>query len=591
VGLPSWWIRAASLLGVLVLARLVVLRGRDLPGSPWTAAAILRDDALVALAFAVLDRLLLGRLRLAWVLYGAAVLWTALNTPVFRVLSTPLTPSMLRGARGALLDSVAHHANLEGALAFLAPLLGGALLPLLLRRAPRASFIAAGCAALLIAALGTIGLGRVDTAGLHRSAFIALLGTSLPQAPGGAGTREWRASPIPEASPAEDLTRLRGSLSGRDVLLVFLESAGAAYLRPYGASEDPMPGLTALAREALVFESAYAVYPESIKGLYSVIRSVHPALDTSAETLARARGPTLATELSTAGYRTGLFHSGRFVYLGMDAVVDSLGHGTAEDAGAIGGRRESSFGVDEESAVRRILAWVDGLGRDERFLVTYLPIAGHHPYETPRPGPFPEAEEIDRYRNALHYADSAVGALLDGLAERGRLERTLLVFLGDHGEAFHQHEGNYGHTFHVWEENVRVPLVIAARGSPIREEIRIARAASLVDIAPTVLDLLGLVPPAAMEGASLLEPGPRMALFFTDYSLHFLGLRDGPWKLIHELESGRSKLFDLAADPGEREDLSARHPERVEAYRARLLEWSGWQRDRLLRLAESAPGR
>ena len=279
------------------------------------------------------------------------------------------------------------------------------------------------------------------------------------------------------------------------------------------------------------------------------------------------------------------------MYLGMDAVVESLGHGTAEDAGAIGGRRESSFGVDEESAVARILAWIDGLGRGERFLVTYLPIAGHHPYETPRPGPFPEAEEIDRYRNALHYADSAIGVLLDGLEARGRLERTLLVLLGDHGEAFHQHEGNYGHTFHIWEENVRVPLFIAARGSAIREEIRVARAASLVDIAPTVLDLLGLAPPGAMEGVSLLEPRPRMALFFTDYSLHLLGLRDGPWKLIHELESGRSKLFDLAADPGEREDLSARHPARVEAYRARLLEWSGWQRDHLRRLAESPPGR
>ena len=74
-----------------------------------------------------------------------------------------------------------------------------------------------------------------------------------------------------------------------------------------------------------------------------------------------------------------------------------------------------------------------------------------------------------------------------------------------------------------------------------------------------------------------------MALFCTDYSLGLLGLRDGRWKLIHELESGRSQLYDLEADPDERKDVAGEHPERVEAYRDQLLNWCATQRYRFTR--------
>src|SRR5262249_22948797 len=153
--------------------------------------------------------------------------------------------------------------------------------------------------------------------------------------------------------------------------------------------------------------------------------------------------------------------------------------------------------------------------------------------------------EIDRYRNALHEADAALGQLLDGLHERNLLDHTLFILLGDHGEAFGQHPGNYGHTLFIYDENIRVPLVFAAPGL-VDEPIRVHRVPSLVDVTPTVLDLLGLNRPSVYQGRSLLEDQNQLALFATDYSLGFLGLRDGNWKMIHELESGHSWLFDLS---------------------------------------------
>jgi phosphoglycerol transferase MdoB-like AlkP superfamily enzyme len=370
--------------------------------------------------------------------------------------------------------------------------------------------------------------------------------------------------------------------------VIALESTGAHYLKPYGAAEDPMPNLTSLTRQAVLFENAYAVYPESIKGLFSVLCSRYPAIDTKTELCARITTPSIAQCLGDAGYRTALFHSGRFLYLGMDAIVENRGFEVLEDAGDIGGNRNSSFGVDDEATVARILGWVDSLPRSDRFFITYLPVAGHHPYDTPAPGPFAGNSDLGRYRNALHYSDSVLGELLEGLKQRGLFDETLFVIFGDHSEAFGQHQGNYGHTLFVCEENVRVPYVIIAPGL-IDGAVRVRRIASLLDTAPTILDLLGLPVLVSYQGNSLLVNRGEMALFFTDYSFGLLGLRDGPWKFIYELESGRSRLFDLTSDPWEVTNVATQHPERVSSYRRHVLDWSGAQRAMILDANRTPP--
>lgn len=589
--------KALALFGVLVMAKLAMLAGRPIQLSGWTLVAYFWQDVLVALAFALLDRLL-SRLRfgckLSWLVYGAAVAYVAINVPVARVLSSPLTLPMLGAAGGALSDSIKHHATPENLLMISLVAASGAALPLVLRRVARRfgweSGSARGVAAAIPAALIFVGLGplaisRVETVGMERNAITALATSALPRIVARASDVEaagnWRASSSSVYLPSGDRSRLRGAAAGRNVVLIVLESAGAQYLEPYGAGLDPMPNLSALARSSLIFDNAYSVYPESIKGLFSVLSSRYPALDTEAESYSRVATPSIAAVLKAGGYRTALFHSGRFMYLGMDAVVENRGYDVLEDAGAIGGHRESSFGVDEPSTVRRALAWIDSLASGGRFFLTYLPIAGHHPYDTPEPGPFSERAESDRYLNALHYADESLGTLIAGLRARGMEEHTLFVIFGDHGEAFGQHEGNYGHSLFLYDENVRVPYLIAAPGL-IKEQVRIAGPISLIDTAPTILDLLGSRGPAEYQGLSALDGRSGMALFYTDYSLSLMGLRDDCWKYIYELGSGRSKLFDLCDDPAETRDLSSLHPERVAAYRARLSNWGAAQKALML---------
>ena len=575
--------RALALAATLVGAKALTVAGQALLDSSWAVAALVWQDVAVAAVFWAGDRAMRSS-RWMWLPYGAIVVAAAIDVPVARVLGSPLTVPMLRAAGGPLSDSIRHEATVANLGAIAAVLALGALLPRAIARVPvviQRGLVATGMA---IGLCGPIAAGRVDARGLDRNALTALAMTIMPRVTGPAAEADWRAGLSGEA-PAEDLSQFRRAAAGSNVVLVVLESTAARYLGMYGAAKDPMPRLAILGAHAIVFDHAYAVYPESIKGMFALLSSRSPAFDVPAEAHAGAGGPPLPRLLHNAGYRTALFHSGRFGYLGMDAVVRAQGFDTADDAGAIGGNMHSSFGVDEPSTVRRLLAWIDSSPPHQPFFAMYMPVAGHHPYATPAPGPFTEPGELGAYLNALHYADEALGELVDGLAARGLPGRTLLVIVGDHGEAFGQHDGNFGHTLFIYDENVHVPLVVIPPHAQEKSmgAARVERVASAIDVAPTILDLLGLPASPLQEGRSLLDPTPRMALFFTDYALGWLGLRDGCWKAIVEIESGRARLFDLCADPDETQDRAAEFPDRVRTYRARLDGWSRASRAAVVR--------
>jgi hypothetical protein len=561
-------VRAISLVGVLILARTLALAGRDLPFSIWLPSVLLWQDVAVGLAFWLVDRTL-RRQALVWTAYGLLVVWIAVNAVVMRALSSPLTVPMLRATGGALADSIGHYVTAGNLGIIAAVIAAGVLLPRVSWSSRAGKSVA--LAVVAVAVPGPFAGSRVDTQGAQRNAVTALVATMVPRvgSVGGTAGTDWRAA-VFESSPADDLGGLRGAAAGRNVVMIILESTGAQYLASYGAADDPMPTMTALAAEAVQFDAAYAVYPESVKGLFAVLCSKAPAFDVSVQAHAAAPCSPLPRVLRESGYRTALFHSGRFGYLGMDALIARQGFDVAEDAGAIGGQVESSFGVDEPATVNRMLAWVDGLDRTRPFFLLYMPVAGHHPYATPEPGPFADPGELGRYKNALRHGDRALRTLLDGV--RGLERDTAFVVFGDHAEAFGQHDGNFGHTLFAYDENVRVPLLMSIPGLMTRP-VRPRQVASVLDVAPTLLDLLDVPAPRDYQGSSLLSGPGRMALFFTDYALGWAGLRDGCWKFLHEVEGRRSKLFDVCLDSRETRDRAGEQPMRAAAYRERVLGW------------------
>ena len=184
------------------------------------------------------------------------------------------------------------------------------------------------------------------------------------------------------------------------------------------------------------------------------------------------------------------------------------------------------------------------------------------------------------YHAEVAYADFQIGLLLRELKNLGLEQRSLVVLTADHGEGLQDH-GEYTHTFFVYDTTMRVPLIFWGPDS-LRASRRISSLVRTVDIAPTVLDFLGLPALSGVQGTSLLPllRGDRQDLELTGYGesielaaafggdvLRFV--REGSWKYIH---TPTPTLYDLAGDPGETQNLAAREPEKTSHLRARLEE-------------------
>ncbi|MEO8481375.1 MAG: sulfatase-like hydrolase/transferase [Acidobacteriota bacterium] len=565
----AWRLGAGVLLALLV-GKFVIVTSIGLPFTAGNTLAFFWQDIATGAALALVFRVG-GPPWLAWTIFWLLIGYVALSVPITVVLGSPLTWTMIRAARGALSDSIRHHLTAQNLATIGAVGAAGLLGPWVISTCTTRMRRGAAVALLAAVAFGRWSAPHVETVGLERNALTAL----IPRGPGpslASVDQPSRLSPFPVRPRIDDAVNLadyRGAARGMNVLLIVLESTAARYLKPYGAADDPMPAVTAFSRQALIYDRAYAAYPESVKGLYSSLCGRMPVFGLPAEEHATLPCAPVAQSFATAGYRTALFHSGRFAYLGMAELLSGKGFMQLDDAGAIGGHVQSSFGVDEDATVDRLVAWIDAADATTPFFATYLPVAGHHPYATTRPGPFAGNSEFGRYQNALHEADGAVDRLLQALRDRGLERRTLVMIVGDHGEAFGQHPGNAGHTLFIYDENVHVPWLIAIPGLPAAGR-HIDTVTSLVDLPSTMRDLVGLPMETADHGQGLGRWNDPIALFFTDYSLSWAGLRDGCWSYLYDADADRSQLFDECHDADQAHDRSADESSRVAAYRARV---------------------
>ena len=218
------------------VAKAIVVASHSIALSWWSPIAYLWQDAAVVLAFAAVEFCLGSRVRAAWALYAVLALYAAINIPVARVLSTPLTWPMLRAAGGPLADSIWHYATLANFLAL------GAVLAV---RSPGTIHLrgeyqtaARAGARILCVILGPVAAAQVDTLGLERNAWTRA-GYHRPAArvasrqPLTTGEHRDRS-----AAPHEELSRFHGAAAGRNVVLMSLESTAAQYLGLYGADPD-----------------------------------------------------------------------------------------------------------------------------------------------------------------------------------------------------------------------------------------------------------------------------------------------------------------------------------------------------------------
>ena len=422
----------------------------------------------------------------------------------------------------------------------------------------------------------------------------------------------------------------------RHVLLVTLDTTRADHLGAYGQAQFETPALDALAAEGTVFEQCSSAAATTLSSHASLMTGTYPLRHGVARNgfSIHASNRMLAEVLGEAGFRCAAF-------VASSALVSSTGldqgfevYDERLDLPASPGgndqaqRRAASVTSAVLGHVDEVLGadGADGANGGERMFLFAHYFDPHAPYGAPGsprvadfddieaavvaqqrrhlpaaatpPGqqgvisaglpeslarmfaPAPGAGDLELaalYGAEVEYLDAELGRLLAGLAARGVLEDTLVVITADHGETFWEQGNFWNHGLWVGQPDVHVPLLV--RGPGVRRRARVGTPVSGVDVAPTILEAVGLSPGAqddpgrgrsllkALRGGALpdravfaeaTQPGP---LLEGGEGLAWPGerkpqaVRLGPWKLVVAPYLGLRQLFHLGADPGERRDL------------------------------------
>ncbi|HEX2676990.1 MAG TPA: sulfatase-like hydrolase/transferase, partial [Polyangiales bacterium] len=389
-------------------------------------------------------------------------------------------------------------------------------------------------------------------------------------------------------APVEPLEQLLATdklpLRNANVILLVLESASVNQLPLWrGKTPGLTPRLTELSQHALMFDDYYTAAPVSMKSLFTLHCSSYPYPHPAAETYANPNLDCMSISevLKKRGYRTALLHSGRFSYTHKDDFFRPRRYDVMRDADMLVHRDKYPlvlWGADDRAAVDDALEWLDQ-APDKPFFLDLIFLAPHHPYTIREaPMPYGDKNDLSRYKNATQLIDSQIGRIWDWLVAHGKADNTLLVVVGDHGEAFGEHPGHFTHGTRIYEEAARTPMMLI--NPQLFKGVHTQRVGNHVDLVPTILDTLGIPAVARHQGHSLLRGfKPHILYFYADWYRHYLGLRDGQWKYIYDEDADQPELYDLTRDFAEKTNVAAQHADQVKLYRDRVLKWEGFYRE------------
>jgi choline-sulfatase len=383
-------------------------------------------------------------------------------------------------------------------------------------------------------------------------------------------------------SRSADLSSLvgPGDADGYNLLLVTLDTVRADHLGCYGENDQAeTPFLDSLCRNGVMFSDAVTSVPITLPSHTTIMTGLYPpnhgVRDNGTYRLAEER-TTLAEDLRSHGYETAAF-VGCFVLdarFGLNQGFDRYDFQVTRD-----GYRPGMVDFNERpasSVTDSVLSWLrerDRSSTTSPFFVWVHYFDAHLPYRSP-------LQALPRFSSRpydaeITFADQQFGRLLAELKRERVLERTLIVVVADHGESLGEH-GEPTHGMLLYRPTVRVPFIISCPTLFTGTHRVSDQVVGLVDIRPTVEELLGVPPGEDVDGLSLVGSGvtPDRAIYVETEMPHDLA----GWSPLYAIRSHerkyiqapRPELYDVTADPAESHDLSASDPADARAMEQRL---------------------
>ncbi len=371
---------------------------------------------------------------------------------------------------------------------------------------------------------------------------------------------------------------LAGTAAPPSVILISVDTLRADRLGCYGDRRQVTPHIDAIAQQGTLFSQVSSQVPLTLPSHVSLFTSTYPFFN-GVQDNGQRLGPdavTLSTILKSQGYRTAAFVASyvldrRFgLNQGFDLYDSPFDLHRRSGSDAADAKRSGEQVVD--SAFR----WIEANSNGPFFVFLHL-YDLHKPYDLPHSWHQPTGIS-GGYEAQLSYEDEVLGNFWSFLVRRGFLEKSLIVFTSDHGEGLGDH-GESTHGYFIYQTTLRVPLIIRWPAGSGTFVSRVDEPVSLLDVAPTILQFLRIVPPSGFQGRSLLAQAGREGLGDAEiYSeslfarSHFgcsaiSSVRQGQLKYI---EAPKPELYDLARDPKEEHNIYTRERSLALALRERL---------------------
>ncbi len=373
----------------------------------------------------------------------------------------------------------------------------------------------------------------------------------------------------------------------RNVIFFVLESTGARYLQGFKGDHNVAGSIERYRAQSAYFSNVYALTPATNCSMLSLLCSTYsyPSYESIFALDPAACVNCFAQLMKSQETRTGFFYSADLSYQHAGDFLGNHGFDVLQDWR---NRTGPQHLFNSEWATMNLSAdgdTVDGLidwiGKDrhaavEPFFATLWSAQAHYPYSIRHKlKQFTDDQLLNKYLSAVSETDYDLGRLLDWLKESDLLDTTLVVIVGDHGEAFYQH-GKFGHGTALYEENIAIPLALI--NPQLFHGETYESLGSTADVLPTVAECLGLPDQPMWQGRSLLHDMPDRRLYFVQpYSNLQYAFREGNLKMIFTAWTDEAEVYDLAKDPWEKNNIAAEKPEFVATAKQRLSGWIQYQ--------------
>ena len=417
-----------------------------------------------------------------------------------------------------------------------------------------------------------------------------------------------------------------------NVILISIDTLRADHVGIYGYYRNTTPSIDNFASKSILFENAIAQASWTLPSHTSIFTSLYPPShgvlgieDSLAKNIT-----TISKILKSNGYTTAAFIGGVQWFspeYGLDKGFDTYDLINYSKTRLEGLKRSSIYFLDRTNPVYNWLS----LNKNKKFFLFFHTYSVHDPYvttnyysrifDTDYKGKMLDSEDellnvtwdvwernyskkdlnkflkevvrpllesrtnysdqkdvnhlIAVYDGKILRTDGFVGLLLNTISDYGLLNNTIIIVSSDHGEEFGEH-GKFGHAQQLYEETIHVPLIIY--NPEIQKGIRVKTQAQLIDVVPTILDMLDIRVSKQFQGKSLL---PTMLVQnsrdFNNYVFSFhgdmLSIRTNEWKLIFRV-NGKHELYNLISDPNEKNNLAEMNNYKLIELKRKLLDWS-----------------